>query len=74
MIGTWFDNIVNSIQITISVTPLNMNFSDDSGGNQKTDNVKNTTTINGSKLTIRFSISHVNELQIHANNDNNGIL
>lgn len=44
MIGTLLEIIINNIHIITSVTPLNINFSEDSGGSQKTESVKNTTT------------------------------
>lgn len=44
IIGTLLEIIINSKHIMIRVTPLNINFSDDSGGNQKTESVSNTTT------------------------------
>lgn len=44
IIGTLLEINVNSKHIMISVTPLNINFSDDSGGSQKTERVSNTTT------------------------------
>jgi hypothetical protein len=44
MIGTLLEIIINNMHIMTSVTPLNINFSVDSGGSQKTDSVKNTTT------------------------------
>lgn len=44
MMGTLLEIIINSMHIMTSVTPLNINFSVDSGGSQNTDSVRNTTT------------------------------
>lgn len=44
MIGMLLEIIINSKHIITNVTPLNINFSDDSGGSQKTDSVRSTIT------------------------------